>query len=236
MEVEGRVTNITHAGAFIAFGAQKDGLLSNASCRARGWDRDLRVGDEITGLVVGLIDLQKNRVTLHFAGGVAAPASSGGMAGRGKAAKGEGKRNAAGENPGKIAATVLRVGDPVSGCVTAVTVRGASVDVGASSDAWLPDGPGAADVRTLRVNARLDELVVDGFDRRSGCPTLRMSGSQAAADRTAACSPGRTRPQDGREEEEARGQSAAWKATNRSFSSTWMEDGTGGTFGRDERD
>lgn len=205
MDVEGRVTNITNAGAFVAFGAQKDGLLSAAACRARGWDRDLRVGDEITGLVVGIIDTQRNRVTLHFAGG----ASKGDKAGKGKALKGEGKRNANnGElNPGKAAArAALRVGDAVVGAVTAVTMRGASVDVNASTDAWLPDGAGAADVRKLRVGDRLD-LVVDGVDRRSDCPTLRV------ADDT-----------------------AAWKATCGAFASTWMEDGTGGTFGRDERD
>lgn len=231
MDVQGTVTNITNAGAFIAFGAQKDGLLSSVSCKARDWD--VRVGDKITGLAVGHVDMYKNRVTLHFAGGEGA--SPAGGKGRNGMAKGDGKRTSKGKtDPGKAGARArpeegkggcqFCIGDAVAGVVKAVTIQGASLDIRAGAGtAWLPDGSGGVDVRTLRVGDLLEDLVVDAVDRRSSRLVVHAET--------------RGRPGDDREAYEARGgRTAAWKATTGAVASAWMEDGTGGTFGRDERD
>lgn len=69
-QVEGTVTNLISAGAFINFGAQKDGFLpARHGCAPS-------VGDVVRGLVVKRVDVERNRVNLAFAA-AASPLATG---------------------------------------------------------------------------------------------------------------------------------------------------------------
>eukprot|EP00812_Abedinium_dasypus_P002555 NODE_1311_length_1179_cov_263.873665.p1 GENE.NODE_1311_length_1179_cov_263.873665~~NODE_1311_length_1179_cov_263.873665.p1 ORF type:complete len:366 (+),score=34.21 NODE_1311_length_1179_cov_263.873665:3-1100(+) len=63
-EVQGYVTNITKAGAFINVGAQKDGLLSASHRASRELVAGLKVGDQVPELEIVAVDDHRKRISL----------------------------------------------------------------------------------------------------------------------------------------------------------------------------
>jgi len=212
--VNGQVTNITKAGVFVNFGAQKDGLLSSNTLRNS--ERNVpQIGDWVYNLIIGKVDLQKNRVSLQLLESMPLQAARGGGQLRGESSdlsytsgscsgsswenesqsrglKPEssisslaGSRGGGGRGSGGESTAELDVCGPIEGRVTGVTTQGVNIEYGARKCGWLPDNALHISGQTFHVGEKVSDLLIDTVDKERNRVTLRFSRSRDIVDPSA---------------------------------------------------